>query len=194
MKPITYDPTEHGNERRNYIIGTAALVAGAVIPLAVAAGPAPTVSNGNPSTLPILRNETSQDWFEAIPGERMRVRIGRKDTHGALSVTESIVAPKAATPLHYHVADEMFLIVSGRLHLVCGGKGHDLVSGSSAVIPGGAHHGFVNLSVEPVQMLAIFQPGGMEELFIQHQTTRPEKWSELARRFDTVIVGPPVTG
>ncbi|MGL4439669.1 MAG: cupin domain-containing protein [Bosea sp. (in: a-proteobacteria)] len=134
------------------------------------------------------------DWFEAIPGERMKIRIGSGDTGGALSVLESIVAPKTATPLHYHAADEMFLIMSGRLRLVCGGKAQNMDAGSSAVVPRGAHHGFVNLSGHPVQMLAIFLPGGMEGLFTQLHKTPPEQWSDLARRFDTVIVGPPVTG
>jgi mannose-6-phosphate isomerase-like protein (cupin superfamily) len=134
------------------------------------------------------------DWFETIPGERMKVRIGGGDTRGTLSVLESVVMPKAATPLHYHAADEMFLIMAGRLRLVCGGKGQDIDAGSSAVVPGGAHHGFINLSGEPVQMLAIFSPGGMERLFTQLNATPPEQWSDLARHFDTVIVGPPVTG
>lgn len=162
-----------------------------------------TASGETPRSLPLesdslalatVRSEGTQGWFDAIPGERMRVRIGGSETGDALSVLESIVSPKAATPLHYHAAIEIFLVTSGRLRLLCGGQRQDLDAGSSAVIPSGAHHGFVNLSGEPVRMLAIFSPGGVDRLFTQLAATPPEKWGDLARRFDTVIVGPPVTG
>lgn len=188
------DLPANGLERRNYIVGTAGLVAGTAFSTAAAAVPLTLLPKDYSAAKPMIKSETAQDWFEAVPGERMRVRIGSGDTGGALSVLESIVAPKAATPLHYHVADEMFLVMSGRLRLVCNGKGEDLFGGSSAVVPGGAHHGFVNLSSEPVRMLAIFSPGGMEQLFIQLQTTPPEKWGDLASCFDTFIIGPPLTG
>ena len=147
-----------------------------------------------PLALATAGSEGTQGWFDAIPGERMRVRIGGNETGNALSILESIVSPNAATPLHYHAAIEIFLVASGRLRLVCGGQGLDLDAGSSAVVPSGAHHGFVNLSGGPVRLLAIFSPGGVDRLFAQLAATPPEQWSDLARRFDTVIVGPPVTG
>lgn len=176
------------------MLAAAGLVASAAVSRVFSASPQSLVSKGNPSALATAIIERPTDWFETVPGERMRVRIASSDTGGALSVVESIVAPRTATPLHYHVPNEMFLIMSGRLRLVCGGKGQDLAAGSSAVVPGGAHHGFVNLSSEPVRMLAIFSPGGMEGLFTQLHGTPPEQWGDLARRFDTVIVGPPVAG
>ncbi len=180
--------------RRNTILGAAGLLAGSAA-TAASETPRPASGSSDPAALAIFGSAAIPDWFETIPGERMRVRIGGGGhTRGALSVLESVVAPKAATPLHYHAADEMFLIMSGRLRLVCGGQMQDLDAGSSAVVPAGAHHGFVNLSGQPVQMLAIFSPGGMEGLFTQLRITPPEQWSDLARRFGTVIVGPPVTG
>jgi quercetin dioxygenase-like cupin family protein len=193
MKNVQNKQTAPAMNRRDSIVAAAALLAGSA---ATAASETPRLaSKGNdPTTVAIIGSAAMPDWFETIPGERMKVRIGSGDTRGALSVLESVVAPKAATPLHYHAADEIFLIMSGRLRLVCGGKVQDLDAGSSAVVPGGAHHGFVNLSGQPVKMLAIFSPGGMEGLFTQLRGTPPEHWSDLARRFDTVIVGPPVTG
>ncbi|MGL4438097.1 MAG: cupin domain-containing protein [Bosea sp. (in: a-proteobacteria)] len=179
--------------RRTSLLGAAGLLAGSAAP-AASQTPRPVSKSGDPSAVAIIGSAAMPDWFEAIPGERMRIRIGGTDTRGKLTVTESVIAPKASTPLHYHAADEIFLIISGRLRLVCGGKGQDADAGSSVVVPGGAHHGFVNLSGEPVRMLAIFAPGGIEGLFSQLHKTPPEQWSDLARRFDTVIVGPPVTG
>jgi mannose-6-phosphate isomerase-like protein (cupin superfamily) len=188
------DPAKRQIDRKSCITGAAELIAGSLASSAVGATQPTLLPKGDPSALATIKSETSADWFESIPGERMRVGIASRDTRGSLSVLESVVAPKTATPLHYHAANEMFLIISGRLRLVCGGKGQDLTAGSSVVVPGGAHHGFVNLSSGPVRMLAIFLPGGMEELFTQLRTTSPEQWADLARRFDTVIVGPPVTG
>lgn len=193
MTGIEDNLTTRWINRRSCLLGAAGLVAG---PAAAPAGETsrPVPPSSDPSVVAVVGSKETQDWFEAIPGERMRVRIGGSDSGGTLSVLESIVAPKAATLLHYHAAAEIFLIMSGRLRLVCGGRGQDLDAGSSAVVPAGAHHGFVNLSGEPVRMLAVFAPGGIERLFIQLAGTPPGQWSDLARRFDTVIVGPPVTG
>ena len=181
-------------DRRNYMLGATGLAATAVVSTAFGATALPMPAGGHPSAVATIRREAPSDWFNTVPGERMRIPVGGSDTGDALSVVESIVAPRTSTPLHYHAADEMFLIISGRLRVVCGGIAQDLTAGSSAVIPGGAHHGFVNLSGEPVRMLAIFAPGGMDRMFIQLQATPPEQWGDLTRRFDTVIVGPPVTG
>jgi quercetin dioxygenase-like cupin family protein len=188
------DLIKPGLDRRSYLLVAAGSAVGAVASTAAGGAPLTSVPGGSPSATAIFGSAAVPDWFEAIPGERMRIRIGDSDTGGILTVLESVVAPKTATPLHYHAADEMFLIMSGRLRLICGGKAQDLAAGSSAVVPGGAHHGFVNLSGEPVRMLAIFSPGGMEQLFIQLHATPPEQWGDLAKRFDTFIVGPPVTG
>lgn len=183
-----------GIDRRSYLLAAAGSAVGAIASTAADGAPMTSVAGGNPLATATIESGAAADWFETIPGERMRVRIGGSDTRGTLSVLESVVAPKAATPLHYHGADEMFLITSGFVRLVCGGNAQDLAAGSSAVVPGGAHHGFVNLSGEPVRMFAIFSPGGMERMFIQLHATPPEQWGDLAKRFDTFIVGPPVTG
>ena len=177
--------------RRGCMLAGGAVAAGAA---AQAGTPRPVPMGGNPAAAATVRAASEAAWFEAIPGERMRIRIGGDDSGGALSVLESIVAPGAATPLHHHAAQETFLVLSGRLRLICGGVARDLTTGSGAIVPGGAHHGFINLSGAPVRMLALFSPGGIEGLFIQLQRTPPEQWGELARRFGTIIVGPPVTG
>lgn len=139
-------------------------------------------------------NGDQEGWFDAIPGERMRVQVSSEATGGALTVLESIVAPGSATPLHHHAVEEIFLILSGSLRLVRDGASLDIDAGSSAVVSAGMHHGFVNVTEAPVRMLAIFAPGGMDGMFIELSRTPPEGWAEVAGRFDTVIVGPPVTG
>ncbi len=133
-----------------------------------------------------------KDWFETIPGERMVLRVGSAETAGKLTVLESIVSHAAATPLHYHAVEESFLILSGSLRLICGGEWRSLTAGEAAVVPAGAHHGFTNTSGAPVRMLAMFTPGGIEQLFFRLNATPPERWAELAKHYDTIVVGPPV--
>lgn len=135
-----------------------------------------------------------EGWFDAIPGERMRVQVASDATGGALTVLESIVAPGSATPLHVHDANEVFLILSGSLRLVRDGVGLDLDAGASTVVPRGIPHGFVNLADAAVRMVAIFAPGGMDAMFVELSRTPPDGWAEVAGRFGTVIVGPPVAG
>ena len=86
------------------------------------------------------------------------------------------------------------LIVTPGGACTCAGAKFDGVAGSSVVIHRGAHHGFINVTDTPARMLAIFSPGAIEAMFPLLHETPLEGWDALARRYDTVIVGPPVTG
>ena len=51
------------------------------------------------SVQPIFSSgKVSADWFEPLPGERMRVRIGSDATGGRLTLLENVVASGAAAP------------------------------------------------------------------------------------------------
>jgi len=135
----------------------------------------------------------SSDWFEAVPGERMRILSGRAQNGGAFTLVESIAAPGAAPPLHAHAtADEIFFVLEGSLHFQCGGHCFTAAAGSIIHIPKYAHHGWLNSSQREARMLAFFTPGGIEDMFTALPATPPEAIVDLAARYDTFVVGPPV--
>jgi hypothetical protein len=61
------------------------------------------------------------------------------------------------------------------------------------VIPRNSVHGWVNLGSEMARLLFIFTPGGIDEFFPQIGQTPPENWTDLARQYDTWIVGAPLS-
>ena len=73
-------------------------------------------SHPHTTPLPVFSStDETAEWFEPLPGERMRVRIGSEATGGRLTLLENIVAPGAAAPMHFHYdADELFIVLAGR--------------------------------------------------------------------------------
>jgi mannose-6-phosphate isomerase-like protein (cupin superfamily) len=150
------------------------------------------------STLPIFSspNEVAE-WFEPLPGERMRVRIGSEATGGRLTVLENVVAPGAAAPMHFHYdADELFIVLSGQFRVTTGTvttgtQQIDAGPGSAVFAPQGAAHAFVNPGTTEARLLSIFVPGGMEAMFKEASRARPDKIPALAARHRTVLLGVP---
>ncbi len=145
------------------------------------------------SGLPVFSssNETGQ-WFEPLPGERMRVRIGSDATGGRLTVLENVVAPGAAAPMHFHHdADELFIVLSGQFRVTTGTEQIDAGPGSAVFAPQGAAHAFVNPGTVEARLLSVFVPGGMEAMFKEASKARPDEIPALAARHRTVLVGVP---
>lgn len=68
--------------------------------------------------------------------------------------------------LHKHDAtDEGFFVVSGVLEVQLGEERVQVPTGSFVWVPGGVAHAFANGGPEPLQVLALALPGGIEDLF-----------------------------
>jgi mannose-6-phosphate isomerase-like protein (cupin superfamily) len=103
------------------------------------------------------------------------------DTGGPLSVCEFTLGPWESGPvLHLHTSvDEAFYVVAGRLELQLDDRRRQAAAGGFVWVPRGTAHAFANAGPEPLHMLALAMPGGVEELF-----------AEQAAYFAT-IQGPP---
>ncbi len=103
------------------------------------------------------------------------------DTGGLLSVCEFTLGPWESGPvLHLHSSvDEAFYVVAGRLELQLGDRRRQAAAGGFVWVPRGTAHAFANAGPEPLHVLALAMPGGVEELF-----------AEQAAYFAT-IQGPP---
>ncbi len=80
----------------------------------------------------------------------------------------SIVSPPLAEgpPPHYHNdAVELFLILEGRMDVMCDGQWRSLGAGESLVIPRGAVHTFRNPADTEVKWITTFAPRGFERFF-----------------------------
>jgi len=134
-------------------------------------------------------------------GPYMTVKLSSAATNGlyflAVEETPSGIGP----PLHvHHQQDEIFYVLEGHYRFQVGSESIDAPIGTTAAVPRGTAHAFVNVSDKPSRLLFILSPGlDAEGLFRAlsrlPQTSHPNA-AELARiaaAHATEFVGPPLS-
>ncbi len=103
----------------------------------------------------------------------------------------------APTPLHIHTsADEAIYVLSGSGAAWVDGVEIAATPGAFLLVPRGAPHALRRSSEEPVRMLTLISPPGLEQFFhavVQRGEeallAQPEQLADLARAFDTEVLG-----
>ncbi len=86
------------------------------------------------------------------------VRMASAASSGAFSVIETINAPGKGPPRHKHPEAEIFRVLEGRyLYEIDGRRFYAEVS-DVVSIPGGAEHGFVNVTDKPARQYILIVP------------------------------------
>lgn len=101
------------------------------------------------------------------------------------------------TPLHSHTtAEEAFFVVSGRAAAWLDGEEVEAGPGAFLLVPRGRPHALRRLSDEPVRMLTLVTPAGMENFFaavVDHGEETlladPDRLIGLAEEHGTRILG-----
>ena len=110
---------------------------------------------------------------------------------GRVGAAEFSFPPRFGPPLHiHHREDEILQVLEGTLRVVCGDLDTTLDAGGFAYLPRGVPHTFRVEGDEPARALALFTPGGAEQLF----TVDPEEFDACAARHRIEFVGPPLGG
>ena len=141
---------------------------------------------------PSVGGRNDADFFDAIPGERVAIRVHGAQVAGRFSIVESVAAPDTSAPLHSHVEEEVFYVISGNPTFRLGGVIFETAPGSSVVIPANMPHAWINQTQSETRMIAIFAPGGIENLFPRLNGLPPEQVASLAAQFGTIVLGPPM--
>jgi mannose-6-phosphate isomerase-like protein (cupin superfamily) len=131
-------------------------------------------------------------WFDAVPGERLRVRVPSKAAGGRYTIVDGIMQPGTGVPLHYHREDEIFEVHEGAATFQVGADRMEAGPGTIIVIPAGVHHAWANFSGSPLRMMAIFVPGGMDAFFEQLAGLPRDQIDQLAASYGMMVVGPPL--
>jgi quercetin dioxygenase-like cupin family protein len=122
-----------------------------------------------------------------------------------LELIEALAPAGYSPPLHRHEhVTESFYVLSGRVRVVVGDD--DVVHGPGgfAHVPRGVPHSFQVLNHDPARMLLIVAPAGQWDFFaaagqpapaqiLPDATEIPEHFPELAARYGTALLGPPLT-
>jgi mannose-6-phosphate isomerase-like protein (cupin superfamily) len=143
---------------------------------------------------PVVSRTDKDGWFNAIPGETLKIRIPGSATGGAYAILESVVEPGYGPPLHFHREDEIFEVLEGVMTFQVVDGRFEASPGTIVSVPAGVHHAWFNFGSAPVRMIVTFAPGGIEALFPQLGGMAPADIAKLAERYGTVIVGAPLGG
>lgn len=91
-------------------------------------------------------------------GLELFVRLPPGASEGAFCVIETINAPGAGPPRHRHREAEIFRVIEGRYLYEVDGRRFYAEAGDVVSIPGGAAHGFVNVTTAPARQYIIMTP------------------------------------
>ncbi len=99
-------------------------------------------------------------------GVRFDYKIESGDSAGQFAAMEVTIPAKTLVKPHNHTnEDEYSLILSGTIGLRVGEKTTEASAGSYLVKPRGVPHAMWNATDEPVRVLEMLSPGGLEEYF-----------------------------
>jgi mannose-6-phosphate isomerase-like protein (cupin superfamily) len=124
----------------------------------------PPPDGGRPRSEVIVRPPGEGDALRLGPSEAS-IKVGGQDALGSLTVMESVLGPGFPGPvLHRHMAMvDSFYVLEGVLTLHFGDRKVEARAGNYAVVPPGNDHTISNPGDEPVRLLNIMAPGGLEE-------------------------------
>lgn len=148
----------------------------------------------------ILRGPGDGDRVANPTGGSVTYWARGKETDGALTLIESVVAPGEGPPLHIHVSDDEFVyVLEGRVHVYLAGVVREAPAGSFVFIPKGVRHTWQNVGEGAARFLFGFTPAapGMERFFEQAaELPAASRLVEGFRRFagdaGLEVVGPPL--
>jgi mannose-6-phosphate isomerase-like protein (cupin superfamily) len=141
-------------------------------------------------------------WGERIaPSVSAFVKVSSKDTGGAWSIFEAVLAPQFGPPLHLHYCqEEWFQVKEGEFIFEAGGEQYAMTPGMSILVPRMVPHRFQNTGTSTGRILILAQPAGTLEEFFDGfaKLSEPElagpKVKELYARHGMEMLGPPLPG
>jgi quercetin dioxygenase-like cupin family protein len=132
-------------------------------------------------------------------GLTLTVRVPPAMTGGVLTSIETINEPGFGPPLHRHRETEVFYVLEGRYRFEVDGKSFIGETGDVISVPGGAAHGFVNITDKPARQFIQILPGldarafflGLGDVMRTGELDR-EALNAFGARWQVEFLGPPL--
>lgn len=132
-----------------------------------------------------------------LKGEASRCFLTGEQTGGLFSLTESVLQPGTEqAPLHVHSReDETFYVIEGKITAIVGGHQRDLGPGESAWLPRGIPHRIHTTGDQPVRVLILITPAGLEKFFEEIDAMNaagaldPTAMARTAEKYGVTILG-----
>jgi len=132
-------------------------------------------------------------------GLELQVRLSKQASGGELTVIETANAPGFGPPLHRHPETEIFRVTRGRYLFEVNGKRFHATEGDVVCVPGGAAHGFVNVTDAPATQIVMILPGfdaanfftGLADVLAGGRPN-PAILAAFGTRWGVEFLGPPI--
>jgi quercetin dioxygenase-like cupin family protein len=137
--------------------------------------------------LAISQSDDRRSSHIGVAGDTYTILLTGKDTAGQFCLIDMHIPPGGGPPPHRHDCEETFVLQEGELEVTFRGQKQVARAGQTINVPANAPHQFHNSSSQPVRMLCICSPAGMEEFFMEvgapvaSRTTPPPKLDEAAQ-------------
>lgn len=135
----------------------------------------------------------------SAPGSDYRYKVVGNDTDGAYAPSWRNASSRTGRPCTSTTVRKMRYVLSGRGVFVVGEDRGELGAGDFVLVPRDAPPTLARLGSEDLGMLVVISPAGLEQFFVEVQRREAASTSmtedeviELAARFETRIVGPPI--
>ena len=103
------------------------------------------------------------DWR----GARVTLKTTGAETHGQLSVIDSVYPPGLTVPSHVHDGeDEMFYVLDGGMHGFCDDEEWTATPGMFIFVPRDRPHGFTVIGDQPARALVVVGPPNLDRSII----------------------------
>src|SRR5215211_5942784 len=124
----------------------------------------PPEDGGRPAYEAILRRPGEGESL-ALGASQASIKSSEKEALGSLTVIDMTIAAGFPGPvLHRHAAMvDSFYVLDGTLALQLGDARREAVAGSYGFVPPGNAHTFSNPGGEPVRLLNVMAPAGLEQ-------------------------------
>jgi mannose-6-phosphate isomerase-like protein (cupin superfamily) len=152
-------------------------------------------------TKPLVVNADVDRWGRHFaPVGAAWTTLSSKDTGGAWSGFESLIAPKFGPPLHLHYnQEEWFRVLEGEFQFEVGGETYAVTRGMSILLPRRVPHRWQNTAASVGRLVIVLQPAGrMEEFFDALRALPPAErndWQavkDIYAAHQLEVLGPPL--
>jgi quercetin dioxygenase-like cupin family protein len=99
-------------------------------------------------------------------GQELIILLDGERTNGRLTAFINVNPPGDGPPPHYHATeDETFYVLEGRVAFLANGEWREAGPGASAFMPRGSVHTFKNVGEQPLRLLIVTVPAGLDKYF-----------------------------
>ena len=101
----------------------------------------------------------------AVVGDTYTILISTKQTAGKYCLIDMLIPAGGGPPPHRHDFEEMFQVVEGEVDVTLRAATTRARRGQTVNVPADAPHSFRNATDEPLRLLCLAAPGGLDEYF-----------------------------